>query len=95
MSTSGTGASNALRDMAKTIKDKVEGDLIVENMKNSARKRANYVENTANSGRSKSGLQLLRENMPISKKQAAQGVRVNSIQERNERLERYKRARGL
>lgn len=95
MSSSGTGASNAFRDILSTVKNKVEGDLLVEGLKKGARNRANFVENAAASGKpSKSGVELLRESFP-SKKQAAQGARSYSNQDRSQRLENYKKMRGL
>lgn len=94
MSSSGTGASNAFRDILSTVKNKVEGDLLVEGMKKGARSRANYVENVATSGKpSKSGMQMLKESIP--KRTSAHGARAKSIQDRNERLQQYKKMRGL
>lgn len=95
MSSSGTSAGNAFRDILSTVKNKVEGDLLVEGMKKGARKRANYVENVASSGSSQSGFARLREKSPVSKTQAAQGAKTYSIQERNEKLKRLKQIRGL
>ena len=42
----------------------------------------------------KSGIQLLRENSPVSKGQAARGAKLESIQQRNERLDKYKKMKG-
>lgn len=94
MSSSGTGASNAFRDILSTVKNKVEGDLLVEGIKKSARNRANYVENVAPSGKPSSGFEMLKDS-PLSKRNAAQGAKVQSIQNRNERLQQYKKMRGL
>lgn len=108
MSTSGTGASNQFRNMFATLQDKVTGDTLVDGLKKSA--RSNYVETTAKTAdgveyakrikapeaaKKKSGVALLREASPVNKKQSAQLLKEKSIQERNERLQKYKQMRGL
>lgn len=94
MSSSGTGASNAFRDILSTVKNKVEGDLLVEGMKKGARNRANYVENVATSGApsKRSGIELLKDKPART---SAHGAKAQSIQNRNERLEQYKQMRGI
>lgn len=108
LSTSGTGGSNGFRNIVGTLQDKLASDALIDNFKRSA--RSNYVERiketpdgikyteklrAPKAETRKSGIQILRENSPITKKQAAQGARVNSIQDRNSRLEQYKKLRGL
>jgi hypothetical protein len=108
LSTSGTGASGKFQDLVGTFKDKLAGDTLIDNLKNSA--RSNYVETSAKSSngveyakkikapevaKSKSGLQLLRDGSPVTKKQTIQAGKVNTIDNRNERLEQYKKMRGL
>lgn len=97
LSSSGTGASNMFKDLVGTMQSKIGGDVLIENLKKGARSRANYVENVAESGkpRTKSGIELLREASPVSKKQGAKGAQVQSIQNRNERLEKFKQMRGI
>jgi hypothetical protein len=107
LSTSGTGGSMKFKDIVGTFKDKLAGDAFIEGIKKNA--RSNYVETVATNPdgvsyiqkikapqnvKSKSGLQLLREKMPVNPKQLAKGAQVNSVQERNERLERLKQIRG-
>jgi hypothetical protein len=95
-SSSGTGASNAFRDIYGTVKNKVEGDFLVEYLKNGARKRSNFVEIAPGvEAPAKSGFARLKGSSPITKKQAAQGARVESIRERNKRLEEYKQLKGV
>jgi hypothetical protein len=105
LSTSGTGGSNSFRNIKQTMEDFVVGDAMTNRMKSGAMKRANYVEtpagfvkNTspaATKKSTKSGFSLLGESSPITKKQAAQGAKLESIQERNKRIEEYKRLRNL
>lgn len=97
LSSSGTGASNMFADIKGALQNKIGGDALLENMKKGAQKRANYVEvkNTAPSGKPPSGFSKLKDSSPISKKQAIQAGRTNTVNQRNERLEQYKKMRGL
>jgi hypothetical protein len=107
LSTSGTGGSNAFRDMLSTVKNQLEGQGIVELQKKAARKRAslkpqtslkrdNFVEIApgVEAPKNKSGFQMLREKSPVSVRQGAQGVRSMANEERNKRLELYKKVKG-
>ena len=96
LSSSGTGASNQFADIKGTLQNKIGGDVLADSMKRGARQRASLkpVQNTAPSGKPMSGLQRLKEKSPITKGQAVQGAKVNSINERNERLQKYKQMRG-
>lgn len=93
LSSSGTGASNAFRDIYSTLKNKVEGDLIVEQMKKGARNRANFVEIApgVEAPVKKGGFSALRS---TPKTRSAQAAKIKSTQERNERLSAFERLKG-
>jgi hypothetical protein len=100
LSSSGTGASNMFSNIKGYVQDAIGGDVMLEGMKNSARKRANYVEvpNSAPSGKPVSGMQMLREKASKTKDVANAGVRgaqEKSVQERNEKIKKLKQIRGL
>lgn len=107
LSTSGTGASGKFSDIAGYIKDKIAGDTLVDSIKNGT--RANYVETTAKTvdgvdyvkllkkeaaEKPKSGYQALKESSPVTKKQTLQATKIESINERNKKLQKLKTLRG-
>jgi hypothetical protein len=111
LSTSGTGGSIGFKNIKETLESTIANDTLMESMKKGARNRkavsvpyqimdngqaiqaAQAIRPASQAAPGKTGLQLLLEGVPKTK--SAQGAKVYSNQKRNERLEQYKKLRGL
>lgn len=104
LSTSGTGGSSLFKDITGTVKGAVMNDVMIDNLKQSARSKLkptgsqrlspgstaiDATEVLPPSPRSKSGIQLLKEN----KRTTGQALKLKATDERNKRLELIKQYR--
>jgi hypothetical protein len=99
LSTSGTGGSAGFKNVRNTIEDFIVNETVTDWMKKGADQRYNSLKPPMSPAsapaKSKSGIQIVNENLPLTKGQMLKASRLQSIQERNKKLELIRKQKGI